>query len=164
MYTPCLPLTSSNLYVHAVGQYTKPFASTPKSTGGRRERDLRCHSFTTNGNRKRIQCDQISYRKYDLLLPRLRILPPKPVGKATCFLDKKTYWHWTGTKEVVEYVAGCSFEKYTRLFLADIWSLLFCVLQFWSGKPCRLYPSCCGLGWELFIFDNQWLEYLTKYK
>ena len=24
MYTPCLPLTSSNEYVHAVGQYMKP--------------------------------------------------------------------------------------------------------------------------------------------
>ena len=34
MYTPCLPLTSSDEYVHAVGQYMKPFASTPKSTGG----------------------------------------------------------------------------------------------------------------------------------
>ena len=34
MYTPCLPLTSSDEYVHAVGQYMKPFASTPKSSGG----------------------------------------------------------------------------------------------------------------------------------
>ena len=34
MYTPCLPLTSSNEYVRAVGQYMKPFASTPNSTGG----------------------------------------------------------------------------------------------------------------------------------
>ena len=33
MYTPCLPLTSSDEYVHAVGQYMKPFASTPKSRG-----------------------------------------------------------------------------------------------------------------------------------
>ena len=41
MYTPCLPLTSSDEYVHAVGQYMKLFASTPKSGGrGRRERDL----------------------------------------------------------------------------------------------------------------------------
>ena len=94
MYTPCLPLTSSDEYVHAVGQYMKPFASTPKSGGRvRRERDLRCHSFTTNGNRKRNQCNQIFHRKYDLLLRRLRILPPKPVGKATCFLDRKTYFH-----------------------------------------------------------------------
>ena len=89
MYTPGLPLTSSDEYVHAVGQYMKPFASTPR----RRERDLRCHSFTTNGNGKRIQCNQIFHRKYDLLSPRLRILPPKPVGKATCFLDKETYCH-----------------------------------------------------------------------
>ena len=34
MYTPCLPLTSSDEYVHAVGQCTKPFASTPKLRGG----------------------------------------------------------------------------------------------------------------------------------
>ena len=41
MYTLCLPLTSSDEYVHAVGQYMKLFASTPKSGGrGRRERDL----------------------------------------------------------------------------------------------------------------------------
>ena len=94
MYTPCLPLTSSDEYVHAVGQYMKPFASTPKSGGRvRRERDLCCHSFTINGNRKRIQCNQIFYRKYDLLLPRLRILPPKPDGKETCFLDKETNCH-----------------------------------------------------------------------
>ena len=94
MYTPCLPLTSSDEYVHAVGQYMKPFASTPKSGGRvRRERDLRCHSFTTSGNRKRIQCNQIFHRKYDLSLLRLRILPPKPVGKETSFLDKKTYCH-----------------------------------------------------------------------
>ena len=74
MYTPCFPLTSSDEYVHAVGQYMKPFASTPKSGGRvRRERDLRCHRFTINGNRKRIQCNQIFHRKYDLLLPRLRI-------------------------------------------------------------------------------------------
>ena len=33
MYTPCLPLTSSDDYVHAAGQYMKPFASTPKSRG-----------------------------------------------------------------------------------------------------------------------------------
>ena len=33
MYTPCLPLTSSDEYVHAVGQYMKPFASIPKSSG-----------------------------------------------------------------------------------------------------------------------------------
>ena len=33
MHTPCLPLTSSDEYVHAVGQYMKPFASTPKSGG-----------------------------------------------------------------------------------------------------------------------------------
>ena len=50
MYTSSLlPLTSSDEYVHAVGQYMKPFASTPKSGGrARRERDLRCHSFTNN--------------------------------------------------------------------------------------------------------------------
>ena len=46
MYTSFLPLTSSDEYVHAVGQYMKPFASTPKSGGrGRRERDLCCHSL-----------------------------------------------------------------------------------------------------------------------
>ena len=68
MYTSCLPLTSSNEYVHAVGQYMKPFDSTPKSTRGggggggllkKRESDLRCHSFTTDGDRKRFQYKQI---------------------------------------------------------------------------------------------------------
>ena len=68
MYTPCLPLTSSDEYVHAVGQYMKAFASTPKSARGggggvkKRERDLRCHSFTTNGDRKRFQCKQIFHK------------------------------------------------------------------------------------------------------
>ena len=41
MYTPCLHLTSSDDYVHTVGQYIKAFASTPKSGGRvRRERAL----------------------------------------------------------------------------------------------------------------------------
>ena len=34
MYTSPLPLTSSDKYVHAVGQYMKPFTSTPISGGG----------------------------------------------------------------------------------------------------------------------------------
>ena len=51
MYTRCLHPTSSDEFVHAVGQYMKPFSSTSKS-GGRRERDLHCHSFTTNGDPK----------------------------------------------------------------------------------------------------------------
>ena len=34
MFTPCFPLTSSNEYVRAVGQYMKPFASTPNTTSG----------------------------------------------------------------------------------------------------------------------------------
>ena len=72
MYTPCLHLTSSDEFVHAVGQYMKPFASTPKSRGGggggggggkKRERDLRCHSFTTNRDRKRFQYKQIFHKK-----------------------------------------------------------------------------------------------------
>ena len=48
MYTPCLPLTRSDKCVHVVGQHMKPITSTPKSGGGgeRRERDLRCNSFT----------------------------------------------------------------------------------------------------------------------
>ena len=63
MYTPCLPLTSSDECVHAVEQYMKPFASTPKSGGRvRGERDLHCHSFTTNGDRKRFQCKQIFHK------------------------------------------------------------------------------------------------------
>ena len=38
MYTPCLHLTSSDEYVHAVRQYMELFASTPKSGGrGRRK-------------------------------------------------------------------------------------------------------------------------------
>ena len=37
MHTPFLPLTSSDEYVHAVGQYMKPFASTPKSRGEKLE-------------------------------------------------------------------------------------------------------------------------------
>ena len=40
-----------------------------------------------NGNRKRSQCNQI-FHKYELLLPRLKILPPNPPGKAICFLDE----------------------------------------------------------------------------
>ena len=40
-----------------------------------------------NGNRNLSQCNQI-FHKYELLFPRLKILPPKPPGKATCFLDK----------------------------------------------------------------------------
>ena len=34
MYTLCLSLTSLDEYVHAVGQYMKPFTSTRKSRGG----------------------------------------------------------------------------------------------------------------------------------
>ena len=67
MYTPRLHLTSSDDYVHAVKQYMKPFALTPKSRGvegveKKRERDLRCHSLTTNGDRKRFQCKQIFHK------------------------------------------------------------------------------------------------------
>ena len=161
MYTPCLPLTSSDEYVHAVGQYMKPCASTPKSGGrGRRERDLCCHSFTTNGNRKRIQCNQIFHRKYDLLLPRLRI----PLAKQHVFLIRRHIVIERVRKKLSNMLPGVVSKSIRDYFLADIWSLLFCGLQLWSGKPSRLYPSRCGLGWELFIFDNQCVEYLTKYK
>ena len=112
MYTPCLPLTRSDECVHVVGQYMKPIASTQKSRGrgggGREGKGINAVKVSpVNGNPKRSQCNQI-FHKYDLLLPRLKILPPKPAGKATCFLDKKIYCHWTGAKEVVEYV-GCIF-------------------------------------------------------
>ena len=109
MYTPCLPLTRPDECVHVVGQYMKPIASIKKS-GGRGEEGKGINAVKVspvNGNPKRSQCNQI-FHKYDLLLPRLKILPPKPAGKATCFLDKKIYCHWTGAKEVVEYV-GCIF-------------------------------------------------------
>ena len=68
MYTPCLPLTSSDEYVHAVGQYMKAFCFNSKiGTGGggvvkKRESDLRCHSFSTDGDRKRFQCKQIFHK------------------------------------------------------------------------------------------------------
>ena len=92
MYTPCFPLTSSDEYVHAVGQYMKPFASTPKSGGRvRRERDLRCHSFTTNGNRKRIQCNQIFHCKYDLsVITQVKNPTAKnPLAKQHVFLIRR---------------------------------------------------------------------------
>ena len=110
MYTPCLPLTSSDECVHVVGQYMEPITSTPKlGRGAGREGKGICAVKVSpvNGNQKRSQCNQI-FHKYDLLVPKLKILPPKPAGKATCFLDKKIYCHWTGAKEVVEYV-GCIF-------------------------------------------------------
>ena len=96
MYTPCLPLTSSNEYVRAVGQYMKPFASTPKSTSGGvgwgcwRKGKVICAVIVSSP--MDIESDFSAnkyFTKYDLLLPRLRILQPKPVGKATCFIDKK---------------------------------------------------------------------------
>ena len=42
----------------------------------------------------------------------------------------------------------------------------FCFVFYNSGqrRRARLYPSRCRLRWELFIFSNQWLECLTKYK
>ena len=94
MYTPCLPLTSSDEYVRAVGQYMKPFASTPKSGrgggGGGRERKGICAVIVSPP--MEIESDFSAnkyFTIYDLLLPRLGILHPKPVGRATCFLDKK---------------------------------------------------------------------------
>ena len=104
MYTPCLPLTRSNECVHVVGQYMKPIASPPKSGGG---------GGGGGGREGKGICAVVVsptkyFYKYDLLLPKLKILPPKPAGKATCFFDKKIYCHWTGAKEVVEY-AGCIF-------------------------------------------------------
>ena len=86
MYTPCLPLTRSDECVHVVGQYIKPIASTPKSGGGgggkRRERDLHCNSFTNQWKSKAI--NQI-FHKYDLLLLRLKILPPKILWQSNMF-------------------------------------------------------------------------------
>ena len=94
MYTPCLPLTSSDEYVHAVGQYMKAFASTPKSARGggvvlKKGKGI-CAGIVSPP--MEIESDFSAnkyFTKYDLLLPRLRILQPKPVGKATCFIDKK---------------------------------------------------------------------------
>ena len=55
MYTPCLPLTRPDECVHVVGQYMRPITSTPKSGGGkRRERGLRCNSFTNQLKSKAI--------------------------------------------------------------------------------------------------------------
>ena len=55
MYTPCLPYTRSDESVHVVDQYTKSFAPTQKSGGGRDL--LRCDSFTTNEKRKWVLLD-----------------------------------------------------------------------------------------------------------
>ena len=60
MYTPCLPLTRPDECVHVAGQYMKQITSTPKSGGGggrggkRKERDLRCNSFTNQLKSKGI--------------------------------------------------------------------------------------------------------------
>ena len=139
MYTPCLPLTSSDEYVHAVGQYMKPFASTPKSGGrGRRERDLRCHSFTTSGNRKRIQCNQIFHRKYDLLLPRLRI----PLAKQHVFLIRRHIVIERVRKRLSNMLPGVVSISIRDYFLPILDHCYFVVCNYGQGNPLDyIHPS-----------------------
>ena len=167
MYTPCLPLTSSNEYVHAVGQYMKPFASTPKSTSGGgggggcwRKGKVICAVIVSPP--MDIESDFSAnkyFTKYDLLLPRLRILQPKPVGKATCFIDKKRL------------LSLSWFEKscliWYRVYFLKVYATIcrrYFIIATIQWRPARLYPSRCGLGWKPFIFDNHCVECLTKYK
>ena len=132
MYTFFLPLTSSDEYVHAVGQYMKPCASTPKSGGRvRRERDLRCHSFTTNGNRKRIQCNQIFHRKYDLLLPRLRI----PLAKQHVFLIRRHIVIERVRKKLSNMLPGVVSKSIRDYFLPIFDHCHFVVCNCGQGNP-----------------------------
>ena len=137
MYTPCLPLTSSDEYVHPVGQYMKPFASTPKSRAGRggrggggalgrRERDLRCHSFTTNGNRKRIQCNQIFHRKYDLLLP---------LAKQHAFLIRRHIVTERVRKKLSNTLRGVVSKSIRDYFLPICDHCYFVVCNYGQGNP-----------------------------
>ena len=136
MYTPCFPLTSSDEYVHAVGQYMKPFASTPKSGGRvRRERDLRCHSFTTSGNRKRIQCNQIFHRKYDLLLPRLRIRPPNPLAKQHVFLIRRHIDIERVRKKLSNTLPGVVSKSIRHYFLPIFDHCYFVFYNYGQGNP-----------------------------
>ena len=73
----------------------KSFASTPKSGGeggggGGGEGKGICAVIVLpiNGNRKPSKCNQI-FHKYELLLPRLKILPPNPLAKQHVFLIKR---------------------------------------------------------------------------
>ena len=132
MCSPCLPLTSSDEYVHAVGQYMKPFASTPKSGGrGRRERDLCCHCFTINGNRQRIQCNQIFHRKYDLLLPRLRI----PLAKQHIFLIKRNIVIERVRKKLSNMFPGVVSKSIRDYFLPILDHCYFVVYKYGQGNP-----------------------------
>ena len=132
MDTPCLPLASSDEYVHAVRQYIELFASTPKSGGRRRrERDLRCHRFTTNGNRKRIQCNQIFHRKYDLLLPRLRI----PLAKQHVFLIRSHIVIERVRKKLSNMLPGVVSKSIRNYFLPIFDHCYFVVCNYGQGNP-----------------------------
>ena len=141
MYTPCLPLTSSDEYVHVVGQYMKPFASTPKSRGekGKGSALSQFHHQWKQKNRR------------------------IPLAKQHVFLIRRHTAIERVRKKLSNMLLGVV-SKSIRDYFLPMLALLFCGLQLWSRKPSRLYPSRRRLGWKLFIFSNQWLECLTKYK
>ena len=59
------------------------------------------------------------FTKYDLLLPRLRIVQPKPVGKATCFIDKEIIVIELVRKKLSNMMPGV-FSKSMRDYLPPI--------------------------------------------
>ena len=86
---------------------------------------------------------------YDLLLPRLGILHPKPVGRATCFLDKKRLLslNW--------FERSCLI--WCRVYFLKVYATIcrrYLIIASIQRRPARLYPSRFGLGWKPFIFDN----------
>ena len=86
MYTPCLHLTSSDEYVYAVGQYIKPFASTPKSRG--EEGKGICAVIVSPLMEIESEFSATKYFTASMtcpLLPRLRILPPKTRWQSNMF-------------------------------------------------------------------------------
>jgi len=121
----------------------KPFASTPKSGGrGRRERDLRYHSFTTNGNRKRIQCNQIFHSKYDLLLPRLRIL----LAKQHVFLIRRHIVIERVRKKLSNMLPGVVSKSIRDYFLPILDHCYFVVCNYGQGNPLDYIHPAAGWG------------------
>ena len=164
MYTPCLHLTSSDEYVHAVGQYMKPFASTPKSRGWgegwRRKGKGICAVIVSPPIEIEGDFSANKYfKKYDLLLPRLIIVQPKPVGRAPCFIDKKRLLSLNWFKK--------SCLIWCRVYFLKVYATIcrrYLIITTIQRRPASLYPSRCRLGWKPFIFDNHCVECLTKYK
>ena len=93
---------------------------------GRRERDLRCHSFTTNGNRKRIQCNQIFHRKYDLLLP---------LAKQHAFLIRRHIVTERVRKKLSNTLRGVVSKSIRDYFLPICDHCYFVVCNYGQGNP-----------------------------